>query len=637
MFAIILSLLFNNISTDSIVAIDINYNIVFVGSVAAGATRQSVSDIVSSKKLSSKPQKYFQKSANNDCWIWVTLDNKSLSDTCIQEFYSSNRTGIWLKTNNLWKKVDSEGKALNFNKYLDFDQSEKIILGRKAGFLEIKNVNIQTEKYYNFENGTISVEGEMIFQSGFKYGLLDLKSDKIIINTEYQTISYIDDSLFLVKKQNKFGVINRHNKVIVPLIYDRIRVDSSKNIFVSLLTYRQIHENLANIRVEDETMGLYNRYGKLIIPILYSAIELTNDKWTKVWKSDWVGLLDKSGKEVIECKFTKLGKFNFGLCPAGKGVYSGVIDTTGKWVVNPSYSEIIQVNDSVWICKKSENSAVFFFPKSRKFDVVLYEDLKPIGLGFIRFTANESFGLLNARLKVVLKPEWTSIRIHEPEKIIVAAKIFYYSIFYLNGNLKVFMNYPFTKFDNYQNGMAMVIHHDKYGFIDKDGALLVSTQYDGARHFKNNMAAIQIGNKWGLINKNESIIISPNYDTLLDFNGFCCPVKKNGKWGFVDGQGKEVLKPQYDDVLTALNGYYYVRLGSKIGLVSNTGIEIINPVYRDCEMLNDKVVKIRPYTKYGLVDLYNKPLSKMEYDQITYSKKANKYIFIKNPEWVVVK
>ena len=54
--------------------------------------------------------------------------------------------------------------------------------------------------------------------------------------------------------------------------------------------------------------------------------------------------------------------------------------------------------------------------------------------------------------------------------------------------------------------------------------------------------------KWGFIDKNGKVVIEPQYDFAEPFSEGLGKVKKDGKWGFIDKSGKVVIEPQFDDV-----------------------------------------------------------------------------------------
>lgn len=52
--------------------------------------------------------------------------------------------------------------------------------------------------------------------------------------------------------------------------------------------------------------------------------------------------------------------------------------------------------------------------------------------------------------------------------------------------------------------------------------------------------------KYGFVNKDGIVIVDYIYDDATEQNRFgYSSVKKDGKWGVIDSKGKEVVKPQY--------------------------------------------------------------------------------------------
>ena len=56
-----------------------------------------------------------------------------------------------------------------------------------------------------------------------------------------------------------------------------------------------------------------------------------------------------------------------------------------------------------------------------------------------------------------------------------------------------------------------------------------------------------MASKYGFIDKNGKVVIEPQfYDVHTRGEGFA-QVEKDGKWGYIDKNGKVVIEPQFDD------------------------------------------------------------------------------------------
>ena len=75
----------------------------------------------------------------------------------------------------------------------------------------------------------------------------------------------------------------------------------------------------------------------------------------------------------------------------------------------------------------------------------------------------------------------------------------------------------------------------------------VQRQYDEAERFSEGLAPVKMDGKWGFIDKNGVMIIQPKYDYVAGFsNGLSLVGIKNwGKLGYINKDGVEVYSWQY--------------------------------------------------------------------------------------------
>lgn len=77
-----------------------------------------------------------------------------------------------------------------------------------------------------------------------------------------------------------------------------------------------------------------------------------------------------------------------------------------------------------------------------------------------------------------------------------------------------------------------------------------SEGYDDARMFASTKepAAVKSGDKWGFISKDGKIVIQPAYQNAYSFNVGYAPFCENGKWGCIDQEGHVLINPQFDEM-----------------------------------------------------------------------------------------
>lgn len=70
--------------------------------------------------------------------------------------------------------------------------------------------------------------------------------------------------------------------------------------------------------------------------------------------------------------------------------------------------------------------------------------------------------------------------------------------------------------------------------------------------FKSNtLIANKKDNKWGFIDRDGNIVVEHKYDKVTEFNEYgYAGIKLNDKWGVIDSKGNIVKEPSYEDIET---------------------------------------------------------------------------------------
>ena len=125
---------------------------------------------------------------------------------------------------------------------------------------------------------------------------------------------------------------------------------------------------------------------------------------------------------------------------------------------------------------------------------------------------------------------------------------------------------------SFSEGLAAVRIGDeesgKWGFIDKQGKMVINPQFGNFSDFREGLAAVRIGDeesgKWGFIDKQGKMVINPQFHTAALFSEGLAAVAKNRdpfSWGYVDKQGKMAINHQYDHVSSFSDGLAAVLIG----------------------------------------------------------------------------
>ncbi len=101
----------------------------------------------------------------------------------------------------------------------------------------------------------------------------------------------------------------------------------------------------------------------------------------------------------------------------------------------------------------------------------------------------------------------------------------------------------------YRNERAFVKNGDKFIMVDGEGKRVGEGVYDDAYPFLENdgLAAVKVGINWGFIDKEGNMVIEPSYDEARSTSNGYAAVCKNHDWGFMNKAGNVVIDYSFDD------------------------------------------------------------------------------------------
>lgn len=217
------------------------------------------------------------------------------------------------KTNNTQKEINISKKVLKKevkdityteikNKYhhiYDFHNNMAMVSIKKddngfsefrCGYINIKGEEVISPKYLYASE--FYKENYAIVRDEKGYSIIDSRGNQII-DTQYTMLNNYEGNLIACKK-NKYGVISKENKVIIPFEFDSIQL---------LFNNNKLCKDLLVV-IKDEKYGIYNVDGKQIIEPKFSFLRLEGDRII-VFDSIETAMYNKEGKEIVP-----LGKYS---------------------------------------------------------------------------------------------------------------------------------------------------------------------------------------------------------------------------------------------------------------------------------------------------------------------------------------
>lgn len=191
-------------------------------------------------------------------------------------------------------------------------------------------------------------------------------------------------------------------------------------------------------------------------------------------------------------------------------------------------------------------------------------------------------------------------------------------------SIDIASNLSFGEYEDCENdtGLSVVMDDNtkQYGFVNNDGKLVISTQFDEAWSFQEGLALIKKDDKWGYIKTDGSYAIKPSYDDGWGFSEGLAKVQKGDKVGFINAQNQTIIPIKYNDSYNWFNeGLVTVSQGEKWAVMDKKGKALTKFEYDYASSPAEDRILVGKLTKddemkFGFVDSKGKLVIPMIYD-----------------------
>ncbi|ACB84318.1 WG repeat-containing protein [Natranaerobius thermophilus] len=509
-----------------------------------------------------------------------------------------------IRVNNQLITLQNEIRLIDNKSYLPME------------FLE----QIHTEVSLNEEDQIIDYTPMSAFPvvQNDRYGLIDEEGNKLL-----------DKEFSNIRKQRATGDSDYRANFF--MVTDQ---DENKGIwhpitqdFLIEPQYDRIHpllEGLFLVREEDKN-GLVNLKGETVLDTNYDSLYSFEEGLALVEKDDKYGYVDQSGKEVIDLQFSEVSRFEGGKAPVVKDGNYGVIDKSGEWLIEPEYSkekyELSHLTDDLLrIAKKVTNDETVREMKYGIMDlsgeIIIEPQFDRIGdfyngLAFV--VDDEDFGYIDKNGEIVIEPQFenaynfnTDI---DGEAISVVIEDGQRGV--INQEGEFIIEPVFDRIANVEDADVFIIEQDdEFGVIDKKGNKIIeakyhrihdlySYSYDLDEHY----FGVQVDDKIGLYHKSGEQITELIFNDINDPRDGYISVEQNDNWGVFDLEaGDFVIEPKYDSIGEFSQGLASVELDRQWGFIDKGGNVVIEPQFDSVRDFRDGLARIKINSEVGYID-----------------------------------
>lgn len=350
-------------------------------------------------------------------------------------------------------------------------------------------------------------------------------------NIDSNGMVFYSTNVLKVQKNGLYGLINFNGKELLPCEYSEIT--PLEKVTKSFVT------------VKDGKKGLVDNSGSIIIENGYTDIKPLTNKYEDgyVVKNDngKFGLINYNTKQVLECKYSEISSVtgsNMYVVKDGQEVQ--LLSQDGTVLLKDKFKEAISIDNSNIIIKSNGKYGLISSSGETIFETE-YQDLSYAFDGNYIAKKNDKYGIINVLKETKIDFKYEHITYLKEEGFIEADKSLAETDL-IDTNFEVKTTGIVSEI-NSKLGFLKVRVGDEYKYYNyrleeknvKD-VLTTSTLYLSKK-----------GDKYGYIDKNGEVIVDYIYDDATEQNiyGFAS-VNINGKWGVIDSNGKAIVQPVYD-------------------------------------------------------------------------------------------
>lgn len=280
---------------------------------------------------------------SNNKYGYVNLSNEVVIPFEYDKTSEIIHDSVWIKKDNKWNFVNYKNIQTikeSFDELISNNNDYSIVKKKNTYYL-INHLNDNIQIKINKKYTPISISKNNILKvktNELLYGFLNEKLE-ILIEPIYQDANDFFDEYASVKN-NKWGIINNKNKIIIDFEYDLI----SKNC-TEFIKVEKDKENYFIDKHNNQYLKNFNKKYKLYeFNNLMLPFEYKNKK----------GYMNQFFEIDIIGKFNKIFPFENDMAIVIKNNKYGVIHKSSRWVLKPIYDNILNYNGESFLVEKNK-------------------------------------------------------------------------------------------------------------------------------------------------------------------------------------------------------------------------------------------------------------------------------------------
>ena len=421
-------------------------------------------------------------------------------------------------TNEKWGVIDSKGEIIIQPIY-----DETIIIPDSTKGLFICTYDV------DYSKGT------------YKTKVLNEKNNEIITgydsveaieNYDNSNTAWYEKDVLKVKKDGKYGLVDFKGKQIAECIYENIT--SLKGTSNSLIT------------TKDGKKGIIDNTGAVILDNEYKTIASISDKYENGYivqaQNGKYGVMNWNKTVALDTKYDSIKPIY------GNGDYYVVkengkleiVDTVGGSYLSGEYDDIKSINDEYAVVKKGNKYGLVSILDGESVIDTKYQNIEYASNGNYIVKSNGKYGIMNSEGGKLIDYKYTNL-VYRADTNFYEATNSDYTCDLIDNEMNVKLTGIISEV-NLSKGYMKVRVGEEYKYynfkFEEKKSQDVLTD--------NTIFLSKKDGKFGFVDKNGIVVVDYIYDDACEQNEYgYSSIKKDGLWGCVDSKGNIKLTPSY--------------------------------------------------------------------------------------------
>lgn len=298
-----------------------------------------------------------------------------------QDISASSNNLFVCKLNNSYGAINAKGEIIipfTYNKLGNFKNNYAYYQSTKHyGIVDINNKALTAQWDWVSDVDTNSIA---IVKKNNRFGLMTV-NEELILSADYDYITYCQNEIYLIVKNNLYGFYNCKEKCFITSIdydYDKAYeanyytngkyfkliqddeialVDANGRYSINFGSYTNLFFAQCDIiRIQkNNKYGFVDRKLKAITTIDFDGAEDFKNDIAIVYKKDLYQIINTQGKSLFNLKGGKIEYLNTTFCKTTLNELEGLITNKGETLLPNEYDSIESIHSTLFYCIKKDD------------------------------------------------------------------------------------------------------------------------------------------------------------------------------------------------------------------------------------------------------------------------------------------